>query len=173
MIIVLMGYMGSGKSLIGKLLSTEIESEYLDFDEYIEANEGKSISEIFKDRGEIYFRKKESEYLNKVLESNTKLIVSLGGGTPCFAGNMDVIKKHQYVTSVYLHASLEELTDRLFKERSKRPLIDHIESRDSLKDFIRKHLFERSFYYNQAAHIVKTDSKTPEEIVAEIQELLF
>ncbi|WP_062061057.1 shikimate kinase [Aquimarina longa] len=171
--IVLIGYMGSGKSLLGSGLSSSLKLNYLDLDDYIENQEKKSISKIFKDQGEIYFRKKESLYLKEVLESHQNTIISLGGGTPCFAGNIEIITNKETVKSVYLQTSLEELTKRLFTERDKRPLIAHLETLDQLKDFIRKHLFERSFYYNQADYKVTTDQKNVAQIVEECKVALF
>ncbi len=170
--LVLMGYMGSGKSLIGRDLAKKMKLEYLDLDDYIENQEKKIISKIFEDHGEIYFRKKESEYLNKVLDAKNNSIIALGGGTPCFAGNLELIKQKQETTSIYLNASLEELTKRLFRERDKRPLIAHLDQKEDLNDFIRKHLFERSFYYNQADKKIVTDEKNVNEIVEEIVSFL-
>ncbi|TPN85330.1 shikimate kinase [Aquimarina algicola] len=170
--IVLIGYMGSGKSLIGSALASILEFDYIDLDDYIENQEKKTISEIFDDKGEIYFRKQEHTYLKDVLQKNDT-VISLGGGTPCFAGNMDLIIEAEKVKSIYLQTSLEELTHRLLSERSKRPLIAHLTNEDDLKDFIRKHLFERSFYYNQSDIKVQTDQKTVETIVTEIRSKLF
>ncbi|GAA4274513.1 shikimate kinase [Aquimarina gracilis] len=171
--IVLMGYMGSGKSLIGNGLAKKMKLKYLDLDDYIEIQEKKSISDIFKEKGEIYFRKKESFYLKEVLERHKNCIISLGGGTPCFAGNLDIVKNNTNTQSIYLQTSLEELTKRLFEERNKRPLIAHLETQDELKDFIRKHLFERSFYYNQADYKVVTDKKDSDQVIEESCSLLF
>jgi len=171
--IVLLGYMGCGKSSIGRELASELNLKYLDLDDYIVAQEKKEIRQIFEDRGEIYFRKKENQYLKEVLDSHSNTIISLGGGTPCFAGNLELINGYKNVKSVYLKTSLEELVNRLFVEREKRPLIAHIATQDDLKDFIRKHLFERSFYYNQAAYIISTDDKTIQRVVAETQTTLF
>ncbi|MBW1294564.1 shikimate kinase [Aquimarina litoralis] len=171
--IVLLGYMGCGKSSIAKELASQLGMNSLDLDHYIEDQEKKSIAQIFKDHGEIYFRKKESQYLKQLLETYTNHIISLGGGTPCFAGNMELIKNDATSKSIYLKTSLEELVNRLFTEKEHRPLIAHISSKEDLKDFIRKHLFERSFYYNQAEHMVSTDAKNVKEIALEIKELLF
>ncbi len=171
--IILLGYMGCGKSSIGRDLASKLEMECLDLDQYIEAREKKSINKIFEENGEIYFRKKENEYLKMVLETYTNTIISLGGGTPCFAGNLELIKSRKDAKSVYLKTSLQELVTRLFTEKHKRPLISHVNSQEDLKDFIRKHLFERSFYYNQAEYIISTDDKEVEEIATEIQAVLF
>ncbi|MEW7279103.1 shikimate kinase [Aquimarina sp. 2201CG1-2-11] len=171
--IVLIGYMGSGKSLIGNDLAKKIKFDYLDLDDFIEIQEEKSISEIFKDHGEIYFRKKESLYLNEVLKAKNSTVISLGGGTPCFGNNLEIVLKNENVKSVYLQTSLDELVNRLFKEKNKRPLISHTQATEELKDFIRKHLFERAFYYNQANYKVITDAKNADQISEEIIELLF
>ncbi|GAA0727149.1 shikimate kinase [Aquimarina litoralis] len=171
--IVLLGYMGCGKSSIAKALAGKLKMNSIDLDDYIEDQENKTITQIFADQGEIYFRKRENKYLKQLLETHTNHIISLGGGTPCFAGNMDLLKDNNHNKSVYLKTSLEELVDRLFLEKEKRPLIAHITLKEDLKDFIRKHLFERSFYYNQAAYIVSTDEKTVEEIALEIESTLF
>ncbi|KAA1246495.1 shikimate kinase [Aquimarina sp. RZ0] len=171
--IILLGYMGCGKSSIGKELASELDMKYLDLDDYLETQEEKSIKKIFEDKGEIYFRKKESEYLKKVLNESVNTIISLGGGTPCFAGNIELIKENVHCKSIYLKTSLDELVDRLFVERHARPLIAHIDKKPDLKDFIRKHLFERSFYYNQAEYVVSTDSKTVNQIAQEIKNVLL
>lgn len=171
--IVLLGYMGSGKSLIGKKLSQSTGLDLLDLDTYIEQKEKKSISLIFSEKGEIYFRKKETFYLIELLKTSKNTIISLGGGTPCFGDNIKHITENNNSKSVYLQTSLDVLTDRLFNQREKRPLIKHIDDRVLLNDFIRKHLFERSFYYNQADYKVRTDGKTGEEISKEIKTMLF
>lgn len=171
--IILLGYMGCGKSSIAKALAGKLKMNNIDLDDYIENQEGKMITQIFADHGEIYFRKRENQYLKQLLETYTNHIISLGGGTPCFAGNMELLKDNDQNKSIYLKTSLEELVDRLFLEKEKRPLIAHIATKEDLKDFIRKHLFERSFYYNQAARIVSTDKKMVEEIVQEIESILF
>lgn len=166
--IVLIGYMGSGKSAVGRLLAKEKGSIFVDLDEYIEEKEQLSIAEIFAQKGEVYFRKVETKYLKEVLESSTNTILSLGGGTPCFGNNMDVIHAFSNWKSIYLKTSIKVLVDRLFEERSKRPLIAHINAKEELTEFIAKHLFERSLFYNKAATSVKTDAKNIPEIVFEI-----
>ncbi len=173
MILALIGYMGSGKSLIGSGLAKSLSYQYLDLDDYIEIQEKKSIKDIFQEKGEIYFRKKEALYLKEVLENQNNTIISLGGGTPCFSGNLELIKSTENTKSIYLQTSLEELTRRLFEEREKRPLIAHLNTVEDLKDFIRKHLFERSFYYNQSDYKVVTDQKNADQICDEINSLLF
>ncbi len=168
--IFLTGYMGSGKSVIGKKLAESLKYSYVDLDEQIEVIEGVRIDDIFNEKGELYFRKLENKILMDVLEETADLVVSLGGGTPCYGDNFEEIKNSG--KTIYLKASVQELTERLFPEKLYRPVISHLETRELLEEFVRKHLFERAFYYNQSDIIVKVDKKKPEEIVREIEEKL-
>jgi shikimate kinase len=171
--IILIGYMGSGKSAVGKKLSDVLSFGYIDLDDYIQQKEGKTIAGIFKNRGEIYFRKIESKYLNEVIGTNTNSVISLGGGTPCYGHNMDLIKNTENASSVYLKASISSLSERLILEKDQRPLISHIENKEQLNEFIGKHLFERSPYYSQSEITVNTDHKSVDEVVASIILELF
>ncbi|MGS2740121.1 shikimate kinase [Sinomicrobium sp. M5D2P17] len=166
MVIVLIGYMGSGKSAVGRSLAEKLSLKFVDMDDFIEEKEEKSIPEIFRDKGEIYFRKAESRYVEELFANARNTVVSLGGGTPCYGSNMEYI---QGATDkvVYLRASIEELTARLEKEKEHRPLIKHL-SESELEEFIRKHLFERNFFYLKANYSVKVDSRPVETIVDEI-----
>ncbi|MEL4307296.1 shikimate kinase [Joostella sp. CR20] len=167
---VLIGYMGSGKSTVGKVLAKNSAKAFIDFDNYIEEKEGMSIPEIFKNKGEIYFRKKETAHLERLLASNPNAIISLGGGTPCFGNNMETVLKAT-PDVFYLKLSVEKLVARLKTEKSQRPLIKDIADGD-LSEFVRKHLFERNFYYLQSHHIISVEDETPEEIATKIIEKL-
>lgn len=173
MIIVLIGYMGSGKSSVGKILAEKLNYNLIDLDDFIEAEENATVSEIFKNKGEIYFRKKETEYLNELLQLQENTILSLGGGTPCYSNNMEVILNTAHATSIYLKGSLPFLSKKLFKKKAKRPLIAHIETETLMKEFIGKHLFERSQFYNKAEIHIVTDNKSKKEIVEDIILELF
>lgn len=166
--IILLGYMGSGKSSVGKCLAEKLQKKFLDLDEEITRTENRSISAIFKESGEIYFRKKENEALKALIDVQEDFILSLGGGTPCYANNLEMMLQDEGVLPVYLKTSLQELRERLWNERASRPLIDHLESKDALEDFIRKHLFERTYYYNQSEVIIDTDRKSVQKISDEI-----
>ena len=170
--IIFIGYMGSGKSTIGQEFSKILKFDYVDLDDYIQLKEGKSISELFKSKGEIYFRKKESQYLLEVLSLETT-VVSLGGGTPCYGNNMQYISDSANSKSIYLKASIPNLVERLFDERTSRPLISHLGNKEDLTEFIGKHLFERSAYYNQADITQSVDGKSIDEIVEELVLKLF
>lgn len=170
--IILIGYMGSGKSAVGKKLSDVLGYGFVDFDDYIQKKEGKTIKEIFNGRGEFYFRKMESKYVQEVL-SYPNSVISLGGGTPCYGNNMNIIKSLENTSTVFLKTSVPTLSERLFPERNQRPLISQIESKESLAEFIAKHLFERTPYYSKSDITIKTDDKTIDEIVESIVSKLF
>jgi shikimate kinase len=170
--LILIGYMGSGKSSVGKVLAGQLSVNFLDLDAEISAEENKSIPQIFSDHGEIYFRRKEAEVLKKLLEKEEGCVLSLGGGTPCYGKNMELIKAAPKATSIYLKTGLLQLTERLMVEKEHRPLIKDLDSSEALEDYIRKHLFERTFYYNQSDLIVSTDGKSVDEVVAAIAEEL-
>ncbi len=168
--IILLGYMGCGKSTIANKLSGMISIPFVDLDEYIEKKENLTIKEIFENHGEIHFRKLEHTYFLELLKSPNEIIIGLGGGTPCYANNHELLQRED-VLSIYLKASIETLFKRLVSNKSKRPLIAD-KSDEEMKEFIAKHLFDRSFYYNQAQHKVNVDGKTIEETVNEILNLL-
>jgi shikimate kinase len=140
--IVLIGYMASGKSTLSKALSQAWGLKRLDLDQIIE-----------EEKGELYFRKKERATLEKILKDDNFVLAS-GGGTPCYYENMNLINANS--TSVYLKQTIPVLYNRLQKDRSDRPLLAHLIDED-LKEYIAKHLFERSQYYEQA--ILTLDSK--------------
>jgi len=163
--IVLLGYMASGKSAVGKVLAKDKSLDFIDLDAYIEEKEQISISEIFRVKGEIYFRKKEAEYLEDLLKTDKNAIISLGGGTPCYGKNMELIQNS--AVSFYLKASIATIFDRLQHETSQRPLVATIGT-ENLQEYIAKHLFERNPYYEKANYIISVNDKSIEEITAEI-----
>ena len=169
--IVILGYMGSGKSTIAKLLSKKLDIMNVDLDNYIEKKENKSISNIFKISGELYFRRIEKKYLKDLLNSDNNKIISLGGGTPCYSDNIELIIKSKCII-FYLRANVDTLADRLFNERDKRPLISRIKSKKDLKTFISKHLFERNQFYLKSNFVIDVDKKTEIEITNECISLL-
>ncbi|HSP83833.1 MAG TPA: shikimate kinase [Gillisia sp.] len=164
----LTGYMGSGKSYIGKILARELSIPFIDLDDQIVKLQGKEIPDIFREKGEIFFRKLETEVLKDILENKNSLVVALGGGTPCYGNNLDLIKNDTQSRIIYLKASVNFLTERLFAEKDSRPVISHLDQKEDLEDFIRKHLFERSYYYLQANQIINVEEKSPGLIVEEI-----
>ena len=157
--------MGSGKNLISKELSNLNNFKIFDLDTEISKQNNRSITEIFKKKGEIFFRKTEKEVLEKILSTEKNIILSLGGGTPCYYNNIDSI--NEKTISVFLKTNVKTLAQRLSSEKDKRPLIQNISNED-LPEFIAKHLFERNPFYNQAKITINTDSLSAREIAEEI-----
>ena len=168
--IVLLGYMASGKSSIGKRLSKKLSMKFLDLDDYIIEKEGMSISKIFELKGEVYFRNIESKYLKEILDKEEDFILALGGGTPCYANNMDTINNADTI-SIYLQGSTPTMIERLIRKKAKRPLIASLGD-DKIPEFVAKHLFERRPYYEKAKTIVKIDGKAKKEVAKELVSLL-
>jgi shikimate kinase len=168
--IILLGYMGCGKSTIANRLSKITNIPYVDLDKSIEERTNLSINDIFEQQGEIYFRKLEREVFIELLNSPENLIIGLGGGTPCYANNHELLKGDN-ILSVYLKASVDTLFERLVSNKSKRPLIAD-KNEDEMKEFIAKHLFDRSFYYNQAQYKVAIDGKSKDETTQDVLAIL-
>ena len=167
MIVVLLGYMGSGKSTIGRLLARKLGSKFIDLDDYIEDIQKCSVSTIFKTKGEIYFRKIEAAAVKELCSKNIELVLALGGGTPCYSDTMPFLVSQSKLVTVMLKTSIANLTERLVNEKSKRPLISGLKN-DEIPEFIAKHLFERSTYYNQAEISILTDSMSQKEVIESI-----
>ena len=170
--IFLLGYMGCGKSYVGQKLSKVLDIPFVDLDDYIEKSERRTIEQIFNSKGEIYFRKLENTCLKELLKSNLNSVIALGGGTPCYADNIELISNHQSSKSIYLQVSIQELSKRLFNEKYKRPLLKFINTNDELLEFIGKHLFERKDFYNKADIIINANGE-PTEIIEKIILELF
>ena len=172
MIIVLLGYMGSGKSTVGQVLAKDLGFDFLDLDAYIEQKQQTTISELFDSKGELFFRKVEAEAVKQLSKNSESLVLALGGGTPCYSNTMQFLVNHPNVKTIFLNLSIKNLSKRLINGKAKRPLIANLNDED-ISEFIAKHLFERSFYYNQAEIIVQTDLLNIDEIVAVIKSKLF
>lgn len=168
--VILCGYMASGKTTTAKLLSKKANLTYIDLDEVIENNTGKTISKLFAEDGEIKFRKLEHQTLTTIVNESEGFVLSLGGGTPVYANNHLVMQRDD-VVSVYLKTGIGEIVNRLKAQKGQRPLLDALKE-EELDEFIGQHLFERSYYYHQAKYVVATDGKSPDEVVNEIMKLI-
>ncbi len=148
--IILVGYMGSGKTTVGRQLALALGISFYDLDWYIEMRYHRSVAQIFRESGEAGFRELERNMLHEVAEFEN-VVLSCGGGTPCFFDNM------QYMNSlgdtVYLKASPEVLAAHLRMARVERPLIKG-KTNEELLAYIRESLREREPYYSQAKHIL-------------------
>lgn len=170
--VILIGYMGSGKSAVGKILAEKLNFPFIDLDDAIENSTGLSISELFKTKGEIFFRKQENKVLKEVLNASDHFILATGGGTPCYGDAMNLIKNTPDSKVIYLRTPISVLTRRLYHEKSARPLIAHLNTTEDLAEFIGIHIFERSQFYNRADITIDTGTKTVEEIVDEVMVVL-
>lgn len=149
--IFLVGYMGSGKSKTGASLAKVLKIDFVDTDNLIEEKEGKSTEDIFAHKGEMYFRKCEGEILDQLLLENRSMVISTGGGLPCFEDNMDMM--NQNGITVYLEANVGLLYQRLKNTPKQRPLLEGLNDID-LMDYIKRHLMLRESYYKKAKLIV-------------------
>nr|WP_322626490.1 shikimate kinase [uncultured Flavobacterium sp.] len=167
--IILCGYMGSGKTTTARLLGKAAEIPHLDLDEIIENNTKKSVPELFKEEGEIKFRRLEHDSLKELLDSDADFVLALGGGTPCYANN-HLMMQREDVISIYLKTGIAEVIQRVKAQGNTRPLLSGKDD-EELQSFIGQHIFERSYFYNHAKHVVHTDGKTPEQVANEIMSL--
>ncbi|WPQ62143.1 shikimate kinase [Chitinophaga sancti] len=155
--IFLLGFMGAGKSYWGKQLAEHLELPFYDLDDVIVESEEMSISDIFANKGEDYFRAKESFWLRELSEGE-HFVISCGGGVPCFQDNMDVMNERG--TTIWLNPELSLIVDRLKRKKSKRPLIADLPD-DEIMAFVEKKLAERQPFYQQAQiTIAESDNVT-------------
>jgi shikimate kinase len=149
-IIYLIGFMGSGKTTVGKALASRSGWSFIDLDKKIENHTGKTVPEIFFDHGEEYFRRIESEVLVNIKASENSVIAT-GGGTPCYNENMEYMINSGI--TVYLQMTPDKLLKRLADSRAERPLIRDLKN-EELQSFIEQKLAEREKYYLRSAVII-------------------
>ena len=170
--IIIIGYMGSGKTTVGKALSKTLGIPFYDLDWYIESRMHKTVTQIFAERGEEGFRKIERNMLHEVAEFED-VIISCGGGTPCFFDNMDYLNEQG--DTVYLKAEPEVLYGHLLMGKTVRPLLVG-KSKDELLQFINEQLQVREPYYSRAKHVLDVSLMDNYEkiaiSVAKLRELL-
>ncbi|MEE2700056.1 MAG: shikimate kinase [Bacteroidota bacterium] len=159
--IFLIGFMGCGKSTIGKQIAKQMQLDFVDLDRYIAKKTALSINQIFDEKGENAFRKMEKECLAEICKMKN-LVVATGGGTPCFSENMQILLEKG--KSVYLRMETEDLLKRLAKQQNKRPLIKN-KSEKELLDFTNTTLFEREYFYKQANFTVNAKNTSAKEIM--------
>lgn len=161
--IYLIGFMGSGKSHVGRQLAQQMKITFIDLDDYLEAQEGRSISHIFTTDGEPVFRQLEQKHIVELSKQPEDMIIATGGGTPCFFDNLEQMK--QTGLTIYLKTPVDILVERLGAETEHRPLLAG-KSKQELADFITKKLASRSVFYENAS--VVFDINKMEEEVAKI-----
>ncbi len=149
--IFLTGFMAAGKSTLGKKLAQLFQIEFIDLDQYIEQKNSKTVTEIFKDLGEVTFRELESKCLEEIFQINKKCIVALGGGTVCFHDNLVKIKENGLL--IYLQLPSQVLAQRLKDSATERPLVQNLKDVE-LMLMIEQQLKNRSTFYEQADLII-------------------
>ncbi|MBS1512442.1 MAG: shikimate kinase [Bacteroidetes bacterium] len=157
----LIGFMGAGKTYWGRQWAATSGLPFADLDEVIETAENKSVAAIFEQNGEAYFRAKETETLQQLVQQEN-IIIACGGGTPCFNNNMAWMNAHGI--TVYLSATPEEIFERVIAEQQKRPLLHH-HTPESLQKFIEQKLEERLPVYSKARFTFATNELSTQTIL--------
>jgi len=161
--IILIGFMGVGKTTIGKIIAKKLKLNFVDMDNYIEKTEGKSISKIFEEYGEQHFRELESESLKDLIKSDN-IVISTGGGIVTTKENSDILKKEKIV--IFLDANTQTILNNLYKEIDKRPLL---RNSNNVENTISNLLNERYEKYNSICDIkIDINEKNIEEVVSQI-----
>lgn len=163
--IFLIGFMGSGKTYWGRLLSQKLNIPFFDLDEQVASHEGTTINEIFSGKGEEYFRLLEKDTLHIITESHDSFVMACGGGTPCYFNNIEYL--NQSGTAVWINTPVETLFRRLTDEKESRPLIKAL-TQEQLKSYIAKKFADRKIYYEQAGVIVEEEPVQLEKLVEKI-----
>lgn len=158
--IILIGYMCSGKTTLGKELATQLGTTFIDTDQLIESSTQTTIQNLFQTRGEHEFRLLEHELLKSLPKENC--VIATGGGLPCFNNNMDTLKK--VGRTIYLKHAPDVLLDRLNRDHSNRPLHNSAITLEQLKE----HLLQREVYYNLADLICTTNDQHSDFILNQL-----
>ena len=160
--VIFVGMMGSGKTTVGKLLSSHLNFTFIDTDQFIEKQQKMSINDIFNQKGEAYFRKLESNILTNL--PKTHAVISCGGGLPIYNDNSS--KLNGLGITLYLEANEQCILDRI-SIQSERPLFS------SKKGYISALISKREKVYNKAKYAVNTNDKSPDEVLNGVLKILF
>lgn len=164
--VILIGYMGCGKSTVGRRLSYRIRKPFLDTDNEIEHREKETIANLFASKGEGFFRDLETKCLQNLLRNKGSYVISVGGGLPIRAQNQELL--HKLGCVIYLRIQPDTVWERL-KNDTRRPLLKSENPREKIEAMIA----ERGPVYEAAAdNIIDVDGKTFQEIISEIQQIL-
>ena len=163
--IFLIGYMGAGKSAVGRALAHKYGLEHIDLDWRIEQRFHQKISDMFATIGEEGFRRRERNMLHEVMGMEN-VVVSVGGGTPCFFDNMEQMNAEGH--TIYLQCSVDVLVERIMRSQNKRPIVAN-KTKEELMDFVAKHLAEREAFYMQANEIWIADELRIENLELRVE----
>ena len=158
--IFLIGYMGAGKTSVGRALAHRYGLEHIDLDWRIEQRFHQKISDMFATIGEEGFRRRERNMLHEVMGMEN-VVVSVGGGTPCFFDNMEQMNAEGH--TIYLQCSVGVLVERIMRSQNKRPIVAN-KTKEELMKFVAEHLVERESSYLKAKHILHTTELNLSEI---------
>jgi len=164
--IILIGYMGSGKSTVGRKAAKAVEYNFLDTDALIEKEEGMTISKLFEEKGEPYFREKETETIRKLIAEPKGNIIATGGGLPMKEGNAELLK--ELGTVIYLKAETDTLMKRLSGDNA-RPLLKNGDLREKIETML---AIRGPVYEATADLVLQTDNMSFYEIICQIEKIL-
>lgn len=166
--IILVGYMYSGKTTVGRKLASRLNLDFYDLDQHFELKYKISVRDFFEKYDEKAFREIEHRLLIEVLQKDN-IVLSTGGGTPCFYDNIDIINSQGI--SVYLKMDPKSILHRAVHSKNPRPLFQNIKE-DELPDFILRHLEEREKYYNKAHLLFKGENADVDLLARSILDLM-
>ena len=165
--IILIGFMGAGKSTMGKLVANKLGCSFIDTDAYIEKKEGRSISDIFTDDGEAYFRNAETDALRELLKSDERYVLALGGGTPLLEENRALLKETgAYV--IFLKVSAMDAFERL-KDDVTRPLLQGANVKEKIESLLQ---VRNPVYESIADYILLEENKSLDDIFYELSAVI-
>ena len=167
MYIYLIGFMGCGKSTVGKKLANKLQYKFLDIDEMIQKREDTTIEKIFQNKGETYFRQLENKYLRKLPEKSGNYVIATGGGLPCHDGNIDYMNESGL--TVYLKMNTGQLFYRLKHAKKKRPLLQN-KTENEVVEYIETKLKEREPFYCKAKIVFDAFNLKISDLVEQINQ---
>jgi shikimate kinase len=167
MIIFLIGFMGSGKTTLGKQLATRLGYRFIDQDEMVEQKYQKTVSEIFAKHGEEEFRNAETQVIQDIVKRDN-CVVATGGGTPCFHNNMELM--NEYGFTVYIKVDPEIITQRLKDAHTLRPLIKD-KSEQEILEFTAQKLAERTPFYSRSKLVLYSKNLSVEDILRALEDM--
>lgn len=165
--VFLIGYMGSGKSTLGRQLAEKLNCPFIDLDDWIEEHSGLTISQWFSEMGEDEFRLQEGHQLLQILPLYEHVIVATGGGTPCFQDNFSVMQEHGL--TVYLRWPEQQLFENLKDATAHRPLLAG-KSEASIRGFIHDHLQQREPTYLLSEYVLEMETTSADDVVQLIRD---